>query len=63
MKKLKLINLSKKPIIEKAAMVKLRGGGDVCCCGCCGTSGTYDNYNANYVEGYTCTCGDTLIGI
>lgn len=62
MKKLKLINLSKKPVIEKVSMAKLRGGGDVCCCGCRGSSGSDMNYNFNDDAGYTCSNGDTMYG-
>jgi natural product precursor len=62
MKKLKLINLIKKPVIEKVSMAKLRGGDGPCCCGCCGPSGSDANYSANLAAGYTCPCGDSMYG-
>ena len=61
MKNLKLINLSKKPFIEKAAMAKLKGRG-TCCCGCCGPSGSDANYSANVSYGYSCSCGNGMYG-
>jgi natural product precursor len=63
MKKLKLINLSKKPSIANDAMAKLRGG-NACCCGCCaGSLYTSENYTANANNGYTCSCGNTTYGV
>ena len=59
---MRLLNSIKKPFIDKAVIAKIRGG-DACCCGCCGPSGKFDNYDANYRKGYTCSCGDTIVGI